>query len=237
MKKIFTLICFVVMIQAQQKQVYQLSLYHFTTAEQEAQLDAYLSKTVIPALHKMGSSSIGVFKPIANDTATDKKLYLLVPYKNWQEFYSFRNRLPNDQAPEYARLESTLLEAFRLAPQLTLPKLSGNKADYVYELRSYESATEKLYQNKVYMFNEGGEIPLFERLGFNAIFYAEVVSGSRMPNLMYITSFNNMKSREEHWKTFVDDAEWKSLSSKPEFQHNVSKADIILMRGTPYSDY
>ena len=237
MKKIITLLCIVVLVQAQQKQVYQLSLYHFTTTEQESALDNYLGKTLVPALHKLGSNSIGIFKPVANDTAADKKIYVLVPYKNWQEFYAFRSHLPNDQAPEYARLESTLLEAFRFAPQMTMPKLSGNKSDYIYELRSYESATEKLYQNKVHMFNEGGEIPLFERLGFNAVFYADVISGSRMPNLMYMTSFNNMKSREDHWKTFVDDAEWKTLSSKPEYQHNVSKADIILMHSTNYSDY
>jgi hypothetical protein len=237
MKKLITLLCLIVMVQAQQKQVYQLLLYHFTTAEQEAGLDNYIGKSLIPGLHKLGSNSIGVFKPVANDTAADKKVYVLVPYKNWQEFYNFRSHLPNDQAPEYTRLETTLMEAFRLAPQMTLPKLSGNRADNIYELRSYESATEKLYQNKVTMFNEGGEITLFNRLGFNAIFYAEVVSGSRMPNLMYMTSFNNMQSRDEHWKTFSDDAEWKTLSGKPEYQHNVSKADIILMRGTPYSDY
>ncbi|ULQ50693.1 NIPSNAP family protein [Flavihumibacter fluvii] len=237
MKKIITMLCLLVMVQAQQKQIYQISLYHFTNAQQEAELDAYLGKNLIPALHKLGTTNIGVFKPIANDTALDKKVYLLVPYKNWQEFYSFKNRLPNDQAPKYERLESILLEAFRLAPQMTLPKLSGNRSDYVYELRSYESSTEKLYQNKVQMFNEGGEITLFERLGFNAVFYAEVISGSRMPNLMYMTSFNNMKSRDDHWKTFSDDTEWKTLSGKPEYQKNVSKADIILMRGTSYSDY
>lgn len=237
MKKIITMLCIIVMVQAQQKQIYQLSAYHFTNAEQETQLDNYVAKTLIPALHKLGVGNIGAFKPLANDTATDKILYLLVPYKNWQELYSFRNYLPNDQAPEYARLESTLMEAFRFAPQMSTPKLTGNRADYIYELRSYESATEKLYQNKVHMFNEGGEIKLFERLGFNAIFYAEVISGSRMPNLVYMTSFNSIKARDEHWKSFVDDAEWKSLSAMPMYQKNVSKADIILMHGTPYSDY
>ncbi|MBZ5859284.1 NIPSNAP family protein [Flavihumibacter profundi] len=237
MKKLITMLCLIVMMQAQGKQIYQISVYHFNTAEQESQLDTYLSKTLIPALHKLGCANIGVFKPIANDTAADKKLYMLVPYKNWQDLYSVRSHLPKDAAPEYSRMESIILEAFRLAPQMTLPKLSGSKTDFVYELRSYESATEKLYQNKVQMFNEGGEVPLFERLGFNAVFYADVISGSRMPNLMYMTSFNSMKARDEHWKTFSDDAEWKTLSGKPEYQGNVSKADIILMHSTAYSDY
>jgi hypothetical protein len=237
MKKLLTLVSLFIIMQAQGKQIYQISVYHFANSTQEAQLDAYFSGTLIPLLHKSGCAKIGVFKPIANDTAADKKIYLIVPYKNWQDFYTVRAKLPNDAAPEYSRMESILLEAFRLAQQMTLPNLTGNKADYVYELRSYESPTEKLYQNKVTMFNEGGEVPLFKRLGFNAVFYAEVISGSRMPNLMYMTSFNNMQSREEHWKTFSNDPEWKTLSGKAEYQGNVNKADIILMHATPYSDY
>jgi NIPSNAP len=237
MKKIITICCLLVGIQAQQKQVYQLCVYHFANSVQETALDDYLQKAVIPLLHQGGSQAIGVFKPIANDTAADKKLYLLVPYKNWKTYYTLKNRLPNDQAPEYLRQEAVLLEAFTMAPQMTLPKLSGPKAEHIYELRSYESATEKLYRNKVQMFNEGGEVKLFERLGFNAIFYADVIAGSRMPNLMYMTSFNNMATRDDYWKIFIADAEWKNLSARPEYQHNVSKADIILMHATPYSDY
>ena len=87
------------------------------------------------------------------------------------------------------------------------------------------------------MFNKGGEIALFKRLGFNAVFYGEVMAGSKMPNLMYMTSFDNMQSRNDHWKTFVDDPEWKKLSAMPEYQHNVSHIDISFLYPTEYSDY
>lgn len=124
-----------------------------------------------------------------------------------------------------------------MAPAMTIPDFRSEKKDRVYELRSYESATEKLHQNKVHMFNEGGEISLFERLGFNAIFYGEVVSGSRMPNLMYMTSFENRKERDAHWQAFRVDAEWKILSAKPEYQNNVSRNEQILTRPAEYSDF
>ena len=52
------------------------------------------------------------------------------------------------------------------------------------------------------MFNEGGEIDLFNKLNFNAVFYGEVLSGSSMPNLMYMTSFENKADRDAHWKSF-----------------------------------
>jgi len=77
---------------------------------------------------------------------------------------------------------------------------------------------------------------LFKKLGFNAVFYASVLSGAHMPNLMYMTSFENMASREQHWKTFGSDPFWKNLSASPEYQHNVSHIDIVFLHPTDYSD-
>ena len=58
-----------------------------------------------------------------------------------------------------------------------------------------------------------------------------------MPNLMYMTCFENMQQREDHWKAFGDDPQWKKLVAAPEYQNNVSHADIILMKATAYSDF
>ena len=114
------------------------------------------------------------------------------------------------------------------------PQQRSETSERVYELRSYESASETLHQNKVAMFNEG-EVELFDRLGFNAVFYGQVIAGSRMPNLMYMTSFENKAARDEHWKSFGNDPEWKTMSSLPKYQHNVSKIDIIFLKPTAYS--
>ena len=86
------------------------------------------------------------------------------------------------------------------------------------------------------MFNEGGEVPLFKRVEFNAIFYAEVINGSHMPNLMYMTSFNNMAERDAHWKLFSADPEWKKLSALPEYQNTVSKNDTVLLNSAEFSE-
>ena len=61
----------------------------------------------------------------------------------------------------------------------------------MYELRSYESPTEELHRIKVNMFNAGGEVTLFKRLDFQAVFYSDVLSGSRMPNLIYMVVFTD----------------------------------------------
>ncbi|HTN05564.1 NIPSNAP family protein [Agriterribacter sp.] len=234
------------------REFYEIKLYHFTTTTQEETLDKYLSEAYIPALHKAGIKSVGAFKPLGNDTAADKKLYVLVPLTSMEQLLTLPQQLQKDagyinaaktytdaayNAAPYTRMESILLRAFNLAPRSAVPELKSNKKERVYELRSYESPTEKLYWNKVHMFNEGGEIPLFKRLQFNAVFYGEVIAGSRMPNLMYMTSFENIADREAHWQTFRDDAEWKALSAKPEYKNNVSRNETILTRPTNYSDY
>jgi len=234
------------------RSLYQLKIYRYATPAQGDAIQGYLSSAFVPALHRQGYAQVGVFSDLANDTARVRSIYVLVPFASFDKMAALEKSLDADKAyqsasagfldaspdqPAYARIETILLQAFRFATQLTLPGLTSPKGNRVYELRSYESPTEKKYLNKVHMFNEGGEIPLFKRLGFNAVFYADVISGSHMPNLMYMTTFDDMASRDAHWKTFVDDAEWKTLSSKPEYQKNVSHADIIFLRPLPCSDY
>jgi len=57
-----------------------------------------------------------------------------------------------------------------------------------------------------------------------------------MPNLVYMTSFNNQAERDAKWKIFSDDPEWKRISTLPIYLNTVSHADIILMHATNYSD-
>ena len=58
-----------------------------------------------------------------------------------------------------------------------------------------------------------------------------------MPNLMYMTSFENKTDRDAHWKTFSNDSAWKKLSAMPEYQNNVSHIDIRFLYPTDYSDF
>ncbi len=134
-------------------------------------------------------------------------------------------------------LETILLHAFDYMPESRIPDLDSSPEERIYELRSYESYTEHILANKIQMFNEGGEVSLFEKLEFNAVFYAEVISGSHMPNLMYMTSFANMESREEHWAAFRDHPDWTRIKSMEEYQNNVSHIDRIMLHHTAYSDF
>lgn len=244
MKKCFTVIMVLfvsIATAATPKEYYKLVIYHFTTEAQEKKLDQYLSEQYLPLLHKKYFKNIGVFKPIGNDTASDKQILVLVPHTNLNKLTeSLQWSLPESGSynqPNYIRYEQILLSSFKDMPLMKLPPTTISKKDRVFELRNYESPTEAAYRNKVHMFNEGGEIILFDQLGFNAVFYADVLFGSRMPNLMYMTSFSSVESRNEHWKQFGESATWKKLSSMEFYQHNMSGLYSQLLKSAAYSDY
>jgi len=234
------------------REFYQLKIYSLDSARQEAVMDKYLSEAYLPALKKQGLKNIGVFKNRKTETDSSTSIYVLVPYGSLDLVQTVEDNVlldpsylksaepfltsSNMEAP-YARQRSVLLRAFKDMPMMRPTMVVGSRTDRVYELRSYESATEEKYRNKVDMFNAGGEVKLFERLGFNAVFYGEVLSGQVMPNLMYMTTFTDLKSRDEHWKVFVDSPEWKALKAMPKYEKNVSHIDIYFLYPADYSDY
>lgn len=233
------------------QEYYEIRTYQLSNADQETRLDAYLKDALLPALHKLGTAHIGVFKPVGNDTAAIRKVYVLIPYKTLTEFDELDSKLAKNNAysaagadylnaahdsAAYARYSRIILKAFSGHPQITKGKLTGERSERVYELRSYESPTEKYYRKKVDMFVKGNEIEIFDRLNFNPIFYAEVLAGTAMPNLMYMTSFENKQSRDEHWKAFGDDPAWKKLSGDKQYDNTVSHIDITFLTPTDYSD-
>jgi hypothetical protein len=237
--------------QQSERYFYQLKIYHLKDKAQEKRVDQFLQTAYVPALHRAGIEQVGVFTPVEEGEA-GPLIYVFIPFRSLDEFQNLSQVLAQDQqflasgsdylyAPydkvPYDRIESILLHAFTGMPAPAVPELPASKSERVYELRSYEGPTEKYYATKVRMFIEGDELSIFDRLGFNAVFYAEVLSGPRMPNLMYMTSFNNMAERDAHWEAFNNDAAWKKLKAIEEYQHSVSKADIILLHPTAYSDF
>jgi len=234
------------------KQIYQLMIYHIKDKSQETRIDQYLKDAWLPAAHRAGLQPVGVFKTRGIDTATDKKIYLLMSYRSLAEYQKKTAQINTDKElqssgsdyinaaydnPPYTRKEVIMMVAFSGMPVLKKPVFTSSRADRIYELRSYEGATEKLYANKVSMFNDGNEMEIFERLGSQPVFYGEVIAGNKMPNLMYMTTYSDLKSRDEHWKAFGNDPAWKKLSALPQYQHNVSTLNLYYLVPTDYSDY
>lgn len=237
---------------AEKRDYYEIKLYRLSTNDQVKKVDDFLQNAYLPALHRAGIPRVGVFHLMGNDTATDKRIYVFIPVRTLDKVAVVEDLMVNDpelikagdaywnaayNAVLYNRIETIILKAFPLMTTFNVPNLTGNKTDRVYELRSYEGPTERLYRQKVKMFNEGGEIALFKRLNFNAVFYSEVVAGSHQPNLMYMTSFNNWADREEHWKAFGSSPEWTKLKVMPEYLNSVSKNEQVFLNPAEFSEF
>ncbi|MEO1450713.1 MAG: NIPSNAP family protein [Bacteroidota bacterium] len=234
------------------RQYFQLKTYTFANPTQVSTTDAYLEQAFLPAMERLGIGPVGVFKNRLSEEDSLAKTFVLIPFDDLDVFAQYESKLAADQVyqttgeayitaphdqPPYTRVSTVLMRAFEDMPALAPTPVKGTRADRVYELRSYEAATEDLYWRKVDMFNAGGEIDIFTDLGFNAVFYAEVMAGSQMPNLMYMTSFPNMAMRDSLWKNFVAAPAWETLKAMDKYQHTVSHADIYLLYPTEYSEY
>jgi hypothetical protein len=232
---------------------YEVRIYHISDSGQEATSDNFFRDVFIPALHRAGIGKVGIFKPVEADTlAFGKLIYIFIPFTSFDQYISLNDLLSADitynadgkffldasfDNPPYDRYESILLKAFRNMPHFAFPQYDTPKSERIYELRSYESATEFRAIKKIEMFNDAGEIKLFEDLGFNPVFFGEVIAGSHKPNLMYMTSFSDMTSHDEHWKAFSSSDGWKTMSALDEYKNTVSRANISLLHPTLYSDF
>ena len=161
------------------QQYYEIKIYRLADQSQEARVDDYLKNAYIPALHRVGIPDVGVFKPVEADTAYGKLVYVFIPFKTIDEFAGLQSILDKDMVyseaakpfcdapynkPPYERLETILLKAFVDMPKYAVPDFSTPPSERIYELRSYESATEAKAIKKIEMFNSGGEIALFKKL-------------------------------------------------------------------------
>ncbi len=234
----------------QERDYYQIKFYQLENESQEARMDRYLEDAYIPALQRAGIENVGVFKPIGSDTISGNIIIILVPFRSLDQFDGLPAILNHDPGyladgkdyiepaydqPPFARMESILLRSFLLMPEYHVPDHSTPPGEQIYELRSYESATEKLHERKVEMFNEGGEMDIFSKLEFNPVFYGKVLSGSHMPNLMYMITFENEESHQEHWDAFRNDPAWIELKDQERYANTVSHIDHWLLHPTEYS--
>ena len=231
---------------------YEIKIYRLSSPAKGAVIDTYLKDAFIPAMHRAGIKTVGVFKPVEADTAFGKMVYVFIPYKTIDHYFKVSATVEKDPVyqqsgkdfldapyndPPYTRYESVLLKAFSYMPQFRIPKFTTPMSERIYELRSYESPTDVKATKKIKMFNEGGEMAIFQKIGANAVFYGQVLFGSKKPRLMYMTTYENSKSREEHWVAFRNSSEWKIISALEEYKNTVSKANPYLLHPADYSDF
>ena len=203
----------------------------------------------IPALNRIGIEKVGVFNVAYGPNSPS--LYVLIPHPSFESVRQTSARLLEDEAfrkegaavidpslgeQAYLRQESSLLEAFSGMPQVAAPpdELMAND-ERVYELRIYESHSLVAGKKKVEMFNKGGEIEIFNKVGLTPVFFGETIIGPLMPNLTYLLVFEDMADRDQSWQAFFDDPDWKTLSQDAYYADTVSNITDFILRPAPFS--
>jgi hypothetical protein len=228
------------------QEFYELRVYNLKNETQQKLVEDYLQQAAIPAFNRSGINSIGVFTELKPEGQT--KIFVLIPFNSPGDFIKAQDKLESDNLykqagaaylnapatdPAYDRIESSLLRAFTGFPKLDLPE----KKSRLFELRRYESSGESAGKKKIEMFNKGGEMSIFKRVGLRAVFFGETLIGGMRPNLTYMLTYDDMAEHDRNWKLFGSDPEWKKLSAVPEYTDAkiVSRITSIFLVPTAFS--
>lgn len=223
---------------ARAREFYQLRRYFLQSGPQTALTENYIAGALIPALARMGMGPVGAFQlEIGPETPT---FYVLIPGASVEALAEVDLRLAEDAeflkaadpfwnapvaAPSFLRVESSLLAAFEGWPRVTPPAAAAAKGKRIFQLRTYESASNRDHVRKVKMFHSG-EFEIFLNAGFHPVFFGDTLIGPRMPNLAYMLSFADMAELEAKWDVFRNDPAWKKLSSDPRFSYEAIVSNI-----------
>jgi NIPSNAP len=224
----------------------ELRRYRLRNGPMASRFSAYAKEALVPALGRAGIGPVGAWNvALGADSPT---LHLLVPHKDAESLLSLDARLAADAeyakaaasflalAPTdlpYERCDSSLIGAVPTQPGIDKP--AGAAPGRIFELRTYHSPSEPAGRKKIEMFEAGGELAIFRRLGFHTVFFGKDLVGSGLPCLSYMLAFADAAAREKAWTAFRDDPEWLKLRDQPQNADIVSAIDASVLRATDYS--
>lgn len=228
-------------------QAIELRTYTLVDEAAEARLDAYLEAALLPALERQGLGPIGVFDraPAKDDDANKQEdseakavqVLLVIPGPNVEAVTSAAEKLSSDDnyqkaaadylstpaaQPLVKRIRSELLMSFNCWPTVTVSAQKRDGKPRLFEMRVYESPTENFGDLKVEMFN-AGEVPIFLDCKIAPVFMGQALIGDLMPNLTYMTVYDNEEQLQAAWKRFIEHADWQVLKGVEKYQGTVSK--------------
>ena len=224
------------------KEIYEWRIY--TLKSDGTQLDSFFESTLIPA-YKRKNVKVGAFKLFKPKDGEKEQRHVLFIYPNITTYLTVKKTIWDDKEfmkkaqpfydatapnPVYSNIESYLSEAFDIIPV----HRNTDPSRTLLEIRIYQSPNEEANQRKVAMFNKG-EIDIFDKVGVNSVFYGDIMSGPRMPALLYLTWYKDEKTRSEAWSKFGEHPDWKHMAKLPEYANTATNNTSTLLSPMPYS--
>jgi hypothetical protein len=229
------------------RQYVELRRYHLLPGAKQRTFGTFVGDVAIPAMNRAGVTPVGAFTVMYGENAPS--LLLVLTHPTLESVATLRDRLAADAVytraggavldaplsdPAFVRVESTLLRTFAAMTAVEPSASAGTTTPRIYEMRTYESHSDRAALNKLAMFN-AGEIPIFRRAGLTPVLFGETIVGQKLPSLTYMLTFRDMAARDAAWAAFGRDPDWKTLSADPQYRENVSAISDIILQPTSYS--
>jgi hypothetical protein len=228
----------------------ELRRYRFRFGPMEARFTEYAKTVLLPAMNRAGVKPVGAFSVMVGPDIPS--VYLLMPHPSADSVATLAGRMGADPEyrsaaaafrgvppgdPLYAARDATLMAAFDSVPAVEVPAGPQAGAARVFELRTYASHSEAASLKKIEMFEGGGEIAIFRRVGITPVFFGRNLAGPLLPSLTYMTVFADMAARDKAWAAFRDDPAWVKLRGTAGYTNAEIMVSITsaLLRPTEYS--
>ena len=229
-------------------QILELRRYRLRQGALAARFAAYAKDALVPALGRAGLASVGAWNVAAGPD--QPSVHLLLPHPDAESVVTLAARLDGDAEyrkaagsslalppadPPYVSCDVSLHAAVPTKPAVEKPAGDTAGPARIFELRTYRSATEAASRRKIEMFEAGGELALFARLGLQTVFFARDLAAAGLPSLTYMVVFADGAAREKAWAAFGSHPEWVKMRDDPRYAQTVSTIDSALLRPTEYS--
>ena len=222
------------------KEIYEWRIY--TLTGDGTALDNFFKDVLIPAYNRY-KVSVGAFSLYKQEEREQR--YLMFVYPDLMTYNKVRQDVWNDTNfqdaarsffeasapnPVYSEYETYICEAFDKIPKIRIP----DKSRTLFEFRCYHSPNEDANKRKINMFNTE-EIALFDKVGINSVCYGEILSGTRMPALIYLTWHKDEETRNGAWAAFEAHPDWKEMRVRPEYKNTATRNQVKLLSPMLYS--
>jgi len=234
-------------VDSPKKQIYEWRIY--TLTGDGTALDEFFKSTLLPAYNQRNITvgAFSLYTPQGQEPSEKEQRYLLFVYPDLKTYTEVRRSIWNDKNfmdaarpffettapnPVYSEYETYLCEAFDKIPAMRMP----DKNRTLFEFRCYHSPNEEANLRKIKMFNVA-EIDLFDKVGIHSVCYGEILSGTHMPALIYLTWHQDEAARNAAWDAFGKHPDWDRLKNDPEYKNTATNNIIKLLSPLPYSGF
>ena len=226
----------------------ELRRYRLRNGALASRFAAFAKDALVPALGRAGLAPVGAWTVAVGPS--QPTVYLLLPHPDAASVGTLDARLADDASylkaaasalalppsdPPFLGCDSSLHAAVPTLPGVAKPDGPAAGKDRLFELRTYHSATEAASRRKIEMFEAGGELALFARVGLQTVFFGRDLAGEGLPSLTYMLVFADAAAREKGWAAFREHPEWVKMRDDPRYADTVSNIDSVLLRPTDYS--